>query len=53
MQSDFPYKLQLDGSGAASTLGHHSYGGALKRAFTAHPKPDPVTGNLLNYILHI
>ncbi len=29
------------------TVGTHNYGGKLKHAFTAHPKVDPVTGEML------
>lgn len=28
------------------TLGTHTFGGALHNCFTAHPKPDPLTGEL-------
>jgi len=33
--------------GTLATLGYHDYGGRLRGAFTAHPKIDPVTGELI------
>jgi carotenoid cleavage dioxygenase len=39
-----PYHVKLPG---LETVGPHTFGGALQHAFTAHPKVDPVTGELL------
>ncbi|MGJ4917662.1 carotenoid oxygenase family protein [Bradyrhizobium oligotrophicum] len=33
--------------GTLATRGYHDFGGRLRGAFTAHPKTDPVTGELL------
>ncbi|KUI01806.1 carotenoid oxygenase family protein [Mycobacterium sp. IS-3022] len=41
-ENGFPYEItdELD------TVGPHDYGGKLQMAMTAHPKTDPVTGDL-------
>lgn len=39
-----PYHVKLPG---LETVGPHTFGGALGHPFTAHPKVDPVTGELL------
>jgi carotenoid cleavage dioxygenase len=39
-----PYHVKVPG---LETVGPHTFGGALGHAFTAHPKVDPVTGELL------
>ena len=38
--------VEMDRNSLA-TLGFHNFGGALKTPFTAHPKRDPRTGELL------
>lgn len=39
----YPYEVRAD----LSTVGLHTFGGQLTTAMTAHPKVDPVTGELL------
>ena len=39
-----PYHVKVPG---LETVGPHTFGGALAHPFTAHPKVDPVTGELL------
>lgn len=45
-----PYHVKLPG---LETVGPHTFGGALSHAFTAHPKVDPVTGELLFFGYHL
>lgn len=46
-EGDLPYQLALPpGGGPISTVGRERLGGAWQRAFTAHPKLDPATGEL-------
>ena len=35
------------------TLGFQNFGGAVRAPFTAHPKVDPATGNLLGVICSV
>src|SRR5262245_4086129 len=41
-----PYQLSVDD---LSTLGLHNYGGKLDDSFTAHPKIDPVSGEMFAF----
>lgn len=41
-----PYELNLPG---LETVGAYNFRGGLKHAFTAHPKVDPITGELLTF----
>lgn len=43
MEAARPTEVDLD----LSTLGEYDFGGALVGPMTAHPKPDPVTGELI------
>ncbi|MBB5918294.1 carotenoid cleavage dioxygenase [Nocardia transvalensis] len=44
-EAGFPYRM----SGELDTLGPYNFHGRLTTAMTAHPKTDPVTGELLFY----
>jgi carotenoid cleavage dioxygenase-like enzyme len=43
-EAHLPTEIERD---TLATRGYHDYGGALKGPFTAHPKIDPVTGEML------
>ena len=43
MEGQGPYELRSD----LSTVGRYDFGGALEGSMTAHPKEDPVTGELV------
>ncbi|KAK9808682.1 hypothetical protein WJX72_001857 [[Myrmecia] bisecta] len=45
-EGDLPYAIRVLCEGLVETLGRVRYGGAVKHPFTAHPKVDPVTGEL-------
>lgn len=45
-EGDLPYAVQVLCSGVTETLGRVTLGGKWDVAFTAHPKLDPVTGEL-------
>eukprot|EP01094_Clydonella_sp_ATCC50884_P009123 TRINITY_DN18656_c0_g1_i1.p1 TRINITY_DN18656_c0_g1~~TRINITY_DN18656_c0_g1_i1.p1 ORF type:complete len:522 (+),score=198.22 TRINITY_DN18656_c0_g1_i1:143-1708(+) len=47
VENDHPYALRILSDGAFETLGRYSYHGKLSHPFTAHPKVDGVTGELL------
>lgn len=42
----FPYEISKDD---LSTLGKYDFNGKLKESFTAHPKIDPMTGEMLAF----
>ncbi|MBI3328483.1 MAG: carotenoid oxygenase family protein [Nitrospinae bacterium] len=44
MEAAEPYEIKVP---SLDTVGPYTYGGRLKHAFTAHPKVDPATGELL------
>eukprot|EP01126_Amoeba_proteus_P024182 TRINITY_DN2436_c0_g1_i2.p1 TRINITY_DN2436_c0_g1~~TRINITY_DN2436_c0_g1_i2.p1 ORF type:complete len:509 (+),score=86.80 TRINITY_DN2436_c0_g1_i2:101-1627(+) len=44
MEADAPHVLNAD---SLQTYGRHNWNGKLKHSFTAHPKVDPKTGELL------
>jgi carotenoid cleavage dioxygenase-like enzyme len=46
VQGGLPFLLRVC-RGVISSLGLFSYGGKLKHQFTAHPKIDPKTGEML------
>lgn len=46
-EQDFPYSLQLQDDGTLRTMQRHNFGGQLRHTFTAHPKLDPATGEML------
>lgn len=46
-EGDLPYHLRVLCSGAVATLGRVALGGGMGEAVGAHPKRDPVTGELL------
>lgn len=48
-EGDMPYALRVLCNGVIETLGRLDFGGKLKHAFTAHPKLDPVTGELFAF----
>lgn len=45
-EGDLPYALRVACEGLVDTIGRVGFGGGLTHAFTAHPKVDPVTGEL-------
>lgn len=48
-ESDLPYSLRLMPDGDIETVGRWDLGGKLKMAMTAHPKVDPVTGEVFSF----
>ncbi|PNH02029.1 Carotenoid 9,10(9',10')-cleavage dioxygenase [Tetrabaena socialis] len=46
-EGDLPYAIRVLCSGLVETMGRLKLGGAPLRAFTAHPKIDPVNGEML------
>lgn len=46
-EGDLPYQLRLACEGLVQTLGRLTFGGEVQHCFTAHPKVDPETGELL------
>ncbi|GJP34663.1 hypothetical protein CLOM_g19077 [Closterium sp. NIES-68] len=48
-EGDAPYALQVLQDGDLETKGRMTYEGKLKHPLTAHPKVDPVTGELFTY----
>ena len=47
VENDAPYVVQMIADGRLETLGRYTYGGKLKHPFTAHPKVDPDTGEMV------
>nr|AEO50759.1 CCD4c [Crocus sativus] len=48
-ESDLPYAVHLDDNGDMSTLGRSDWGGKLFMGMTAHPKKDPITGEMFAF----
>ncbi|XP_031501655.1 zeaxanthin 7,8(7',8')-cleavage dioxygenase, chromoplastic-like [Nymphaea colorata] len=48
-ESDFPYAMQLTPDGDVETIGRWDFGGKLRMGMTAHPKVDPVTGEVFAF----
>ncbi|KAJ4769742.1 9-cis epoxycarotenoid dioxygenase [Rhynchospora pubera] len=49
-ESDLPYAMRVDpATGDISTVGRCDFKGRLVRAMTAHPKKDPVTGEVFAF----
>eukprot|EP01100_Stratorugosa_tubuloviscum_P015838 TRINITY_DN953_c0_g7_i1.p1 TRINITY_DN953_c0_g7~~TRINITY_DN953_c0_g7_i1.p1 ORF type:complete len:526 (-),score=231.30 TRINITY_DN953_c0_g7_i1:40-1617(-) len=47
VENSLPYIVQVLQDGQFETIGMNSYGGRLKHPFTAHPKVDAETGEML------
>eukprot|EP00271_Cylindrocystis_brebissonii_P007506 TRINITY_DN21076_c0_g1_i1.p1 TRINITY_DN21076_c0_g1~~TRINITY_DN21076_c0_g1_i1.p1 ORF type:complete len:547 (+),score=105.42 TRINITY_DN21076_c0_g1_i1:145-1785(+) len=48
-EGDAPYAIQVMADGQLETAGRMTYGGKLDHFFTAHPKIDPVTGEMFAF----
>uniref|UniRef100_A0A0D9VJY7 9-cis-epoxycarotenoid dioxygenase n=1 Tax=Leersia perrieri TaxID=77586 RepID=A0A0D9VJY7_9ORYZ len=49
-ESDLPYTVRVDAdTGEVTTIGRCDFGGRLVMGMTAHPKKDPVTGELFAF----
>lgn len=48
-EGDKPYAVRVLEDGEMETLGRLDYGGRLDHSFTAHPKVDPVTGEMFTF----
>lgn len=48
-EGDMPYALRVLCNGVVDTIGRTDFNGKLKHVFTAHPKKDPVTGELFGF----
>ena len=52
LESDFPFKIQVDGSKKnfdIKSIGHDDFDGQLTHNVSAHPKVDRKTGDLLTF----
>lgn len=52
-EGDKPYAVRVLEDGHLETLGRLDYGGQLDHNFTAHPKVDPVTGELFTFCYNL
>ncbi|XP_024360877.1 carotenoid 9,10(9',10')-cleavage dioxygenase isoform X1 [Physcomitrium patens] len=48
-EGDKPYAMRVLEDGDLETLGRVDYGGKLQHPFTAHPKVDPITGEMFTF----
>lgn len=49
-ESDLPYAVRVDpATGDVTTLGRCDFGGRLSMGMTAHPKKDPITGEVFAF----
>ncbi|CAI5479820.1 unnamed protein product [Closterium sp. Yama58-4] len=48
-EADVPYVIEVKPDGDLETRGRMTYDGRLTHPFTAHPKVDPVTGELFTF----
>ncbi|CAA6673248.1 unnamed protein product [Spirodela intermedia] len=48
-EPDLPYAIHLSTSGDLITLGRWDFGGKLSMGMTAHPKKDPITGEVFAF----
>ncbi|CAN6487124.1 unnamed protein product [Victoria cruziana] len=48
-ESDLPYAMRLIPDGDVETIGRWDFGGKLMLGMTAHPKVDPVTGEVFSF----
>ncbi|KAK9838408.1 hypothetical protein WJX84_004527, partial [Apatococcus fuscideae] len=48
-ESDMPYAVRVMCSGLLQTLSRNTFHGRLQHPFTAHPKVDPATGDMLYF----
>ena len=49
MESAYPFLLRLC-AGAVKSVSLFTFGGSLKHAFTAHPKVDPNSGEMVSFV---
>lgn len=49
MEGGVPFLLRLC-AGAVKSLSTFTFGGSLEHAFTAHPKVDPNSGEMLSFV---
>ena len=45
-----PYLLRLEEDGTVQSMGAYTFEGDLDHNFTAHPKVDPKTGEMLSFV---
>ncbi|XP_031503109.1 zeaxanthin 7,8(7',8')-cleavage dioxygenase, chromoplastic-like [Nymphaea colorata] len=48
-ESDLPYEVRVTPDGDVETIGQWNFGGKLTMGMTAHPKIDPVTGEVFSF----
>jgi carotenoid cleavage dioxygenase-like enzyme len=48
-EGDKPYAIRVLEDGDLETLGRFDYGARLEHPFTAHPKVDPITGEMFTF----
>ncbi|KAJ7520386.1 hypothetical protein O6H91_19G003600 [Diphasiastrum complanatum] len=52
-EDDRPYAIRFTEEGDVKTVGRYDFSGRLKNAMTAHPKVDPLTGEMFSYSYNI